>query len=117
MSPASLCVSPGEAAADCQRLDPDASCASSVAPVPSPSVDEDAGDSTDSDAESTASDIEVTGCDRGRCDYGSAEYISDSSVDGIYLCQKCTGLTVCNKCLAEGAHAKHRKYLMDYSVT
>ena len=116
VSPISLCASPGEAATDCQRPDPDTSCASSVAPVPSLSVDVDAGDSTDSD-ESTTSDIGMTGCDRAKCDYGSAEYMSDCSVDGIYMCKKCKGLTVCDKCLAQGAHAMHRKHLIDYRVT
>ena len=74
-------------------------------------VSSDNGDDDVSDDGSTASGVVVTGCQNKCCAYGSGIH----NVDSIMVCTKCTNsrstLCICTTCLAEGGHAKHRKYL------
>ena len=69
------------------------------------------GDDDVSDDGSTASGVVVTGCQNKCCAYGSGT----QNINSIMVCTKCTNsnstLCICTTCLAEGGHAKHRKYL------
>lgn len=68
----------------------------------------------DSDSSIALDRCHISGCDSNMCVYGGGD---DMSITNVYVCRKCENMFVCAKCLAEGGHSEHRRYLTKYDDT
>ena len=78
------------------------------------SDDLDTSDTSTCSMPSTAScesQTSCANCGKYWCGYGGGKSDQDESRDGLYTCKQCN-LAICQMCLEDGRHSRHRRYII-----